>query len=189
MNKHISKYGLSAAFLGVIAFGALNNVACDDDNNDNIPVTTGTAGHGGSHAGGSGGHAGSSAGGSGGSSANVTVYAVQLTGANEVPMNASTATGSVTVSLNPATGAVMVSGSYSGLTAAATKAHIHGPADPGMSADIIVTLTQSGGTSGTVSGGGTLNPSQITDMQNGKTYVNVHTSTYPDGEIRGQITP
>jgi hypothetical protein len=58
-----------------------------------------------------------------------------------------------------------------------------------MSAPILVPLQQTGGTAGTVSGTGTLTPAQVTDMQNGMMYVNVHTSTYPNGEIRGQIVP
>jgi hypothetical protein len=56
-----------------------------------------------------------------------------------------------------------------------------------MNAGIIVTLTETGGTSGSVSGGGTLTPAQITGMLNGQTYVNIHTSNNGGGELRGQI--
>ena len=56
-----------------------------------------------------------------------------------------------------------------------------------MNAGIIVALTQSGGTSGTVSGSGTLTPAEITGMLNGQTYINVHTVSHPGGETRGQI--
>ncbi len=188
MTKHISNFTLAIAFGGVIAYGALNNVACSDDDDDDITVTTGIGGHGGSSVAGSG---GSSVGGSGGSGGAIGTqrFTVQMRAANEVPSNASTATGTATVILDPATGDVTVAGTYSGLTSAATVAHIHGPAAAGATADPVVTLTQTGGTSGTVTGAGTLTPAQVTDLQNGLMYVNVHSATYPNGEIRGQILP
>ena len=52
-----------------------------------------------------------------------TIYDTPLTGANEVPPNASTATGFATVTLNGNTLAVFVS--FTGLTNIAAAAHIH----------------------------------------------------------------
>lgn len=40
-----------------------------------------------------------------------------------------------------------------------------------------------------VSGVLTLNPSHVTDLQNGNLYVNLHTSAFPGGEILGRILP
>ncbi len=36
-------------------------------------------------------------------------------------------------------------------------------------------------------GEGTVTDQQLADIEAGKTYVNVHTAQYPDGEIRGQL--
>jgi len=117
----------------------------------------------------------------------VHVYTCSLSPTQEVPPTASSATGACTVTLDDVTGSVTVSGSYGGLTSNATLAHIHGPAPVGVNAGILIGLTPSGGTSGTVSGGGTLSPANITNMLNGLTYVNVHTVNNGGGEVRGQI--
>ena len=117
----------------------------------------------------------------------VHVYTLPLSPAQEVPPVASAGSGACTVTLDDVTGSVTVSGFYTGLTSNATLAHIHGPAPVGVNAGIIVTLTHTGGTSGTISGGGTLSPANITNMLNGLTYVNVHTVNNGGGELRGQI--
>jgi hypothetical protein len=56
-----------------------------------------------------------------------------------------------------------------------------------MNAGILVGLTHTGGTSGLLSGGGTLSAGQINDMKNGLHYVNVHSVNFGGGEIRGQV--
>jgi hypothetical protein len=175
--KHISKPVLAIAFGGIIAYGAFSNVACDDGDDDTISVTTGTGGTGG----GIGGPAGSSG------SVVVLTYTVILNAAYEVPSNPSTATGSATLTVDPATGSVSVTGSYTGLSSMATAAHLHGPAPTTSNAPVIVPLDVSGGLSGTIAGGGTLSPTQVTDLKAGQVYINVHSSIYPDGEIRAQI--
>jgi len=155
---------------------------------------TAAGGHGGSATGGVGGAAvggtaGTAAGGGAGGQANI-MYNVALTGAMEVltsSQTASTATGSATVILNPNTGAVSVQGSFTGLSSSAISAHIHGPAPAGMNANFIVVLTATPATAGAVSGNGTLTAQQVADMKNGLTYINVHSTNYSAGEIRGQI--
>ena len=159
---------------GVFAAGTLTS--CDDDDNNEV---TGVGGTGGGFGG---------SGGTGGS-ANVSTYNMTLTAAQEVPVNTSTATGNVQVTLNRTTGAVMVTGTFSGLSSNATAAHIHGPAAVGMNGPILVPLTLPAATSGSVTGTGTMDASQMDMMTGGQTYVNIHSSTYPDGEIRAQIVP
>ena len=78
---------------------------------------------------------------------------------------------------------------YSGLAAPATAAHIHGPADPTVSAGVIVPLATPSGTSGTISGTATLTPTEVAYLLSGLTYVNIHTTTNGGGEIRGQLIP
>lgn len=114
-------------------------------------------------------------------------FQVVLNGASEVPPNGSGGTGTAAVTLDDVTGMVSVTGFYSGLGSNANAAHIHGPAPAGMNGPIIIGLTQTGGTSGTFSGGGPLTAGQVTNMINGLTYLNVHTNSLPGGEIRGQI--
>jgi hypothetical protein len=36
---------------------------------------------------------------------------------------------------------------------------------------------------------GPLTPAQVADLMNGLSYINIHTSQFPGGEIRGQILP
>ncbi len=61
-----------------------------------------------------------------------------------------------------------------------------------------ITTTSDGGHAGTIVGSVNLVPlqsggytvaQQLSDLENGLWYVNVHTSTFPGGEIRGQILP
>jgi hypothetical protein len=115
-------------------------------------------------------------------------YGVNLTVAQEVPPpgGGASGVGGCTVTLDDVTGLVTVSGSYTGMTSAATSAHIHNGA-PGVAGGIILALATTGGTVGNFSGSGTISPANITNMLNGNTYVNVHTTTNPLGEIRGQI--
>jgi len=70
------------------------------------------------------------------------------------------------------------------LTGPAVAAHIHEGA-PGVAGGIVIPLSVSGGSiSGT---NAALTQEQVTKLQNGDYYVNVHTGTNPLGEIRGQI--
>jgi glucose/arabinose dehydrogenase len=116
-----------------------------------------------------------------------TIFRFPLEGGQQVPAANSGGTGSCTVTVNALTGGVSVGCSYSGLNADATVSHIHGPAAPGENAGVILPLTVAGGTSGLVTGGGTLGPLEIQQILDGQTYVNVHSTAFPPGEIRGQI--
>lgn len=121
----------------------------------------------------------------GSAQADMWQYNVLLDGLQEVPANASPGTGTAIVLFDDATGAMTVNGSFTGFTGLSTNAHVHGYAGPGVSAGVVFGLTFSPGvTSGTFSGNG------ITDIANtlaGLTYINVHSQTFPGGEIRGQI--
>jgi len=137
------------------------------------------------------GNNGNGRGGSGGTAgnANQSVYNMQLTGAQEVPANQSTATAMVKVMLDKTTGAVTVTGTFQGLSSMATVAHIHGPAAVGSNANVLVPLMVTAATSGSVSGSAMMSSAQMNDMIGGMTYVNIHSMLYPDGEIRAQIVP
>jgi hypothetical protein len=177
MANKLTSLMVAVVLGGAVVGGTLTS--CDDDDNNAV---TGVGGTGGTSGG------GTSGGGTGGN-ANVTTFNMTLTAAQEVPVNTSTASGNVQVILNRTTGAVTVTGSFTGLTSNATVAHIHGPATVGMIAPPLITLTIPAATAGAITGNGTMNDVQMTDMLGGMTYVNIHSSTYPDGEIRAQVVP
>ena|ERR1700694_4414320 len=69
------------------------------------------------------------------------LFTTTLSGSQEVPPNASPATGSGTVLLDDARTTITVNLSFSGLLAPATAAHIHGPANPGTNAPVLIIFT------------------------------------------------
>jgi hypothetical protein len=79
---------------------------------------------------------------------------------------------------------------YSGLSGTSTTAHIHGPAAPGSSASPVTSpfVGTYGVKAGTFDGSATLTSQNITDLNAGLLYINIHSSTFGGGEIRGQIT-
>ena len=79
--------------------------------------------------------------------------------------------------------------SYSGLSSTPTASHIHGPATPGVNANVIIPLATPVGTSGSYSGSVSLTPTNLAYLLAGQTYVNIHTISNSAGEIRGQIWP
>jgi len=82
---------------------------------------------------------------------------------------------------------------YSNLTTPETSAHIHGPADPGQNGNILFDLDtspkQADGSYvwefATV--GATTVPQIVAALKSGRLYLNIHSSRYPAGEIRGHF--
>lgn len=93
----------------------------------------------------------------------------------------------LTVTVDQGGGVAFADGQYSGLNGTATAAHIHGPAAPGQNAGILVSLNVSGGTSGTLSGGGNANATTQGHILGGMSYVNIHSTSSPGGEIRAHL--
>ncbi|MDX1477566.1 MAG: CHRD domain-containing protein, partial [Saprospiraceae bacterium] len=113
-----------------------------------------------------------------------------LSGAQEVPPAATPATGTVTGGYDPLTQMFFVVAEFSGLTGTLTAAHVHGPAAAGMNAGVQIPLAISttGPGSGRAEGSATLTAQQAQDLQNGLWYVNVHTTAFPGGEVRAQLS-
>lgn len=88
--------------------------------------------------------------------------------------------------LDPATKALTYTVQYEGLSGAAAAAHIHGPAEPGANAGVVVPFASA---ASPITGTATLTDAQVAELRAGKYYVNVHTAANRGGEIRGQITP
>jgi hypothetical protein len=63
--------------------------------------------------------------------------------------------------------------------------HIHGPAAAGANAGVSVPFTNP---ASPITGQATLTDAQASALMGGMMYVNIHSSTHPGGEIRGQIT-
>src|SRR6266481_5687618 len=118
-----------------------------------------------------------------------TTYQAILTGSQEVPANASPATGFGTVVLNAAGTQITVDENWMNLTSAATASHIHGPAGVGTNASVLFPFSGvPAATSGTIPEQTfSITPTQMGYLQNGLLYMNVHDSIFPGGEIRGQL--
>ena len=101
------------------------------------------------------------------------------------PGVSSSGKGTATGSLDTNTKTLTWTVDYSGLSGPATAAHIHGPADPGANAGIVVPF--SGNLASPIKGSATLTDAQIAQLEAGKWYVNIDTEANKPGEIRGQL--
>jgi hypothetical protein len=114
---------------------------------------------------------------------------VSLSGNQEVPPVTTAGVGSAVLSVNFASGALSGTVSFTGLSSVATAAHIHEGA-AGVNGLIIIPLAGGIGlTSGTwiVPAGTVLTAAQLTALQAGGLYVQIHSVIFPGGEIRGQL--
>jgi len=142
------------------------------------------------------------------------VFHTTLSGLNEVPPNASPATGFADVTVDTALNTLKIDVTFSGLSAPASAAHIHcclaTPFGPGS---VIVAVPFAGfpnALSGTYSNtvdltlaatyngafitahGGTVASAEaalLAAIGSDETYVNIHNSVFPAGEIRGILVP
>ena len=108
-----------------------------------------------------------------------------MTGATEVPPKTTDGKGTVEASLDTTTKMLTYDVTYSGLTGPATMGHLHGPADPGVNAGVLVPFPAP--LASPIHATATLTDAQVTDLMTGKMYANVHTAANPGGEIRGQM--
>ena len=143
------------------------------------------------------------------------VYVAQLQGGAEVPPNGSAATGYAEVIMDTAAHTMSVATDFSGLQGGVTAAHIHCCTGPGANAGVATTTpTFPGFPSGVMAGtyaqtfdtlmastyssafltsnGGSTASAETAlanGLASGLTYFNIHTGTFPGGEIRGQLLP
>lgn len=147
----------------------------------------------------------------------ILTYSSTLNGANESPQNNSPATGQTTVLIDDVTNLMTVNASFSNLTAATTASHIHcctttpftGTAGVATSVPTFP-LFPLGVTSGSytetfdllnlatynaafvTNNGGNVGGARLAllaGLASGRAYLNIHTSAFPAGEIRGFLTP
>jgi hypothetical protein len=105
-----------------------------------------------------------------------------LSGLNEVPPNASPGFGSATAILNPVTNELCVHLDFGGLVAPVSAAHVHN-APPGVNGPVFLPLLLPA-PSDTC---GIITDANEAAVLAGNAYVNVHSQTFPGGEIRGQL--
>lgn len=113
-------------------------------------------------------------------------FAALLDGGQETPANNSTAKGTGYVLLDGSETSALVGLQFQNLGSAEISAHIHGAGAAGVSAPILFTLAPP-----------LINPivnmsinptaQQVTDLKAGLHYFNVHSTNFPNGEIRGQL--
>jgi len=145
--------------------------------------------------------------------ADQVVLTATLTGSQEVPPTGSPGIGSALVTLDTVTNLLTVNVSFAGLGSPTIASHIHCCAPPGTNAMVATAVPTFPGfplgvTTGTylmtfdltvassynpafiTAHGGTVAGAQaafIAGLIGGQTYLNIHTTQFPGGEIRGQL--
>lgn len=111
----------------------------------------------------------------------------RLSSANEVPPAGSGATGTVRMTLNQGQGEVCVEITSRGLTGPVVAGHIHA-GSAGVNGPVVVNLGVNSAGFNSCIDGVDRNLIKAIRKQPGNYYVNIHTSTVPSGEIRGQLS-
>ncbi len=119
--------------------------------------------------------------------ANAETFYAYLSGAQEVPPAATTATGYARVFVNESTMTLNFTVVFNGLGSAQIASHIHAPAAIGANTGVAINFGTVGGTSGTITGSTTITPTQLSQIRAHLGYVNVHSTNFSGGEIRGQL--
>ena len=123
----------------------------------------------------------------GAAEASVISYSAMLSGSQEATPNLSTGMGSVMGTYDETSGGLTWTLNWSDLMVPATAAHFH-IAPPGVAGPVTVTIPSvAGSMSGTVSSSTTITALQAASLLAGNWYVNIHSSQFPAGEIRGQV--
>lgn len=137
-------------------------------------------------------------------------FQANLSGYSEVPAISSAASGQFNARINKDDTAIAFELSYDGLEGSVTAAHIHlGQRD--VNGGVVAFLCSAAGTpqtcpaspaqiSGVITAADVIGPTGqgidagefaelVAAIRNGAAYVNVHSSKFPGGEIRSQVTP
>jgi hypothetical protein len=111
-------------------------------------------------------------------------FGAVLKGSNEVPANLSKAEGFTNATFNTITKVLSMTTTFSGLNA--NNMHIHRGA-AGVSGGVIFPFAGPYTTGVVTYTSAPLTAAQEDDLMKGLYYVNIHSSTFPAGEIRGQL--
>ena len=119
-------------------------------------------------------------------------FTAELTGGQMVPTNTGTSSAKVTIDLLATAGQANAVTELKGLEPSqVTGMFIHSPAAAGTIGNARVTLfgPQSGAFANPFTNSNFFIPADvITDIENGNAYININTSQFPNGEIRGKLS-
>jgi CHRD domain-containing protein len=101
--------------------------------------------------------------------------------------NTVSGSGSVSATLNG--NKLTVTGTFSGLRSPATIAQMHKSAARGVRGPVAFDLTVLPGTSGTIAGSVDLTPLQVSDLEAGRLYVQLHSEKAAEGNLWGWLLP
>ena len=118
--------------------------------------------------------------------AEVIAMSVALSAESEVPKVTSAGAGTAAVTFNTETRELSWDVQVRGLTGPVTAAHFHGPATAADNGPVLVPIAKAGDAL-PFKGSAILTPAQAADFLAGRWYVNVHTASFPAGELRGQV--
>jgi hypothetical protein len=144
-------------------------------------------------------------------------FMAELTGAAQVPPVETEAMGMADVTVDTEAMTVTWRMMHEGLSGDPVAAHFHGPATPEENAPPVIdmaldlttaasatataaassdgtteTATETSSTEGPIhedilEGSADITEEQLAQLRDGLMYINIHTPTHPDGEIRGQV--
>lgn len=117
---------------------------------------------------------------------NVVNLTAEINGYDQVPANNSTAAGVLNGTFDKTSRVLTYSITYFGIPAGITSGHFHQGA-PGVSGSVIVALSQVA--TSPITGTATFSQADADKLLANGVYVNLHTTAFPNGEIRGNIKP
>ena len=118
--------------------------------------------------------------------AETPAFTTDLRDSFEVPLTDSKAKGSAELTYDESTRKLRWTITYRGLAGKTISAHFHGPANEGENAKTMITISP---LASPIKGAAILTEDQAKALLGGNMYIDVHSAKYPDGEIRGQLTP
>ena len=122
----------------------------------------------------------------GAASAATEKFHADLSPSAEVPPTKSTGSGEAMATLDTTTHELSYDVTFKGFSDAVTAAHIHGPAEAGKNAGVVVPLGSPPPTS-PLHGSVKLTAEQQQQLEAGMMYVNVHDKENASGAVRGQL--
>jgi hypothetical protein len=118
------------------------------------------------------------------SAADIKFHAA-LTATAEVPPTKSTGSGEASMSLDTVTHVLTWDVTFQGFSSDVVAAHIHGPAQPGQNAGVVIAFPSA--PTSPIHGSAKLTDEEQNQLMAGAYYVNIHTKNNPSGAVRGQL--
>lgn len=116
----------------------------------------------------------------------IEASSLPMKGTQSVPSNNSSATGVIAAKFNKSTGVLDYTVTWNGLSGPLNGMHFH-KAARNSNGPVVKNIQSSGSPTGSITESWTVPDSLHTILEQGGLYINIHTESYPDGEIRGQI--